>query len=877
MERRSQRAFLSPEDAYHIRTNTITNMKPSSESQLAEAYLELFGTRSPPPTKTTLTSSALTPHSKSIDRPEDNVHGLQQQARGRRYSEQDIKTRSARASIAAQKHNSTGSYPLYSPSSLPTGFSSTPPFLPYGVSRSMENPRLYPRPQSAGSSITSRSSFESRFESRTKSPLSITSSIDYGSSRTSFDSTYSEASSKDGLTVSRPAIRPMAHPGARRMVTEPIVPTLGKHGAGGEDGQQVRTLMTPQRLANGNNSYSAYGMRYTQRTPGDGFKKLPKEILLVILTQLKKVHLDVGSLSCSTCCMRDLTNLGLSCKKWWGAAQIALYEDIQLNGSDSILHTKKKFKMKYGTRLTLLRRTLRGRPDLAEYVKSLKVPAIPDAAKSKKEQDEYLELVASVIMACPNLERLPGLYPTYNHDFTRLDHALSTRKKLVEKVWIVNPSPFQRQHRYQLSEDAEHLTPVMSPAQLLPEQYMTFKAHHSNWSNLQTLFLHCNPGGTIDSALFVDIFHSLPSLVNLHVSNFPASSFHDATLLSLPSLKSLRLENLPGITSSGLSSYASPSRTDDLTSLSLISIQLRSLPVLTRLFSHLKSLAQFTISQAPSPTLPTGEEIYLHPYLASSTLQYLHWEFTNPDNDKATQILSTAISFNGFPSLKTIRAPTDHDGLLQRLCKPKERIELPGDRYRNLNMAGNPVFSQTQSLPSLSPTRSTFSGHGHSGSINSNSTKSPTQSAFSLNFDHLSNSSDEFVSREKGMSLVTARRMAQHRIDTAMTQPKFHIIIWDESGEFLERFALGGFLGSLQSQITYTLKPDVDGMDEAVISIDGPGGLLDKGEETNARDGCTGSWNLDAGTRVKGANKGKDRWWHSERGRWKDIPLQKLF
>lgn len=836
----------------------------------------------PPLTTTPLSFPSNQHDSLSINKLEDDFHGLQQQAKLRRYSEQDIKTRYARASIVpvSQRHKSTASFPIYSPSSVRSGFSKSPPFLPYGTAQSMDTPRLYPRPHSSsGSSITSRASFESRFGPRQKSPLSIASSVDYESSRTSLDSTYSEANAKNGLLNSRSPVVPTPFPPGKRMVTEPIVPTYARYG-NGLDGKP-RTLITPPRLGNTNTS-STYGMRYTPRALGEGFKKLPEEILLVILAELRKVHLDTGSRSCSTCWMRDVMNLGLSCKKWWGAARSALYEDIQLVGCDSILHTKKKLKMKYGTRLTLLRRTLRGRPDLAEYVKSLKVPAMPDAAKSKKEQDEYLELVASLVMACPNLERLAGLYPTYNHEFSRFDHALSTRRKLTEKVWIINPSPFQRQHRYQLSEDAEHLTPVLSPAQLLPEQCMTFLTNHTNWTHLQTLFLHCNPGGTIDSALFVNIFHSLPSLENLYVSGFSASSFNDATLLSLPSLKSLRLDNLPGVSASGLSNYASPARTDSLTSLSLISIPLLSLPVLVRLFSHMKSLTHFTISQAPSPSLPIGTDIFLHPYLASPTLQYLHWEFTNADDDKATQILAKSIVFSGFPSLKAIRAPTDHDGALQRLCRPRERIELPGDRYRNVGMpgqrmSGHPGLPQTQSLPNLSSAKSTFSGHGHSSSISSKLVKSPTRSTFSLNIDHLSSYSDDSGSRGIGMNLITARKIAQQRIDAAMTQPKFHIIIWDENGDFVERFELGGFIGSIQSRINYTLKPDVEGMDESIIGIEGPGGLLDAGDEVSPRDGCTGSWNLESGSRVKSASKGKERWWHTERGRWKDIPLQTFF
>jgi hypothetical protein len=129
------------------------------------------------------------------------------------------------------------------------------------------------------------------------------------------------------------------------------------------------------------------------------------------------------------------------------------------------------------------------------------------------------------------------------------------------------------------------------------------------------------------------------------------------------------------------------------------------------------------------------------------------------------------------------------------------------------------------------------------------------------------------------MSLVTARRMAQNRIEEASRQPKFHIIIWDEDGQFVERFAVGGFIGDIRSKIFYSLKPDIDGMDEAVVMVDGVGGLLDGGEETNLRDGCTGSWNLSSAEQGKKGRdgSGKQRWWHTERGRWREVPLGKFF
>ncbi|KAG0649624.1 hypothetical protein D0Z07_4043 [Hyphodiscus hymeniophilus] len=801
----------------------------------------------------------------------------------RRFSDQDLKTRSARASVVTiQSHRSTTSYPFYSPSQASNlSYLSSPRFLPSGIRAGMDPPRLQARPVS---STSSRSSFDSRH----RSPLSISSSMNYESSRSSVDSSYSANAKLEFLATQAPAYQESPENG-RRPFVESIAPAYSRYGAGARGRHQSQTtLITPQRISRGPTSPTSptsFGMKFTPRTPGEMFKKLPQEILLVILGELKKSHLEVGSLSCSTCWMRDVTNLGISCRKWWGAARIALYEDIQLNGTDSAQHMKKKFKVKYGTRLKLLRRTLTTRPDVAQLVKCLKVPAMPNGMKTKKEQEEYVDLAASLIMACPNLEQFPSFYPAYDHEFSRIVHALSTRNKLTERVWIINPSPFQRQRRYAFDKDSDSLTPILAPGLLLPEQCIEILNYHMRWPNLKTLFLHCNPGGTIDSLLFTDIFNSLPALEHLHVSSFPAPSFNDSTLTSLPPLRSLRLDNLPGITATGLSHYAAATCSDVLTHLSLISVPLLSLPVLARLFSHLVSLTHFTISQAASPALPIGVDIFLHPYLASRTLQHLHWEFTNPDDDNATDILGKSIAFNGFPALRNIRAPTDFDGTLQKLCKPRYKIELPGDRYRNMGPASSyNGLPHSQSFPSMppSPARSAFSlGHGPQGSISSSFVKSPTRSTFSLTMDHSHshNLYDDDETRSASMSLVTARRMAQNRIDTACKQPEFDIIVWDDCGKPAERFAVGGFIGDINSKIFYNLTPDIDGMDESVVTIDGIGGLLDAGEEMNPRDGCTGSWNLRMATQGKNGRTGggKEKWWHTERGRWREVPLGKFF
>jgi hypothetical protein len=793
----------------------------------------------------------------------EELGGSQRRLKLRASSNQDIKPPSARASLTIpQKHKAAASYPIYPPSSPQGGYSSTPPFLPWGLTHEMDVPRLVPRTSSissVASSVTSQSSFESRFESRNRSPLSIASSVDFSSSE---DWAYQDPT-KNGILVTETSVLPRK---------TPIEANVQRYATGSEGRKQRSSLPKV-----GPGPARQRPKRPTSRIPGEGFSKLPEEILHVIIEELKNLHLCVGSSSCSTCWMRDLVSLGISCTKWWGAVRSVLYEDIQLVGCDSVLHTKKKYKLKYGTRLTLLRRTLRARPGLASYVKSLKVPALPESVKFQGEREEYLDLVASLVMACPNLEKLPGFYQPYNHEFSRLVSSLSTRKRLTEMVWIINASPFQRQHRYEIMKDSDFFTPVLAPSPLLPEQCHNFLAYHDQWSNLQTLFLHCNPGGTIDAALFPNLLWSLPSLENLYVSSFPAPSFNDSTLLALPSLKTLRLENLPGITAAGLSAYPSSRRTDSLTSLSLISIPLLSLPVLARMFAHLKALTRFTISQAPSLSLPVGTDIFLHPYLASRTLQYLHWEFTDAEDDIATNIIAKAIVFGGFPALRTIRAPTDHDGTLQKLCRPRRQIELSSDRYRNIVPTFHSGISNPKTTTTIpSPTKPSFPGHGYSSSVSySNAIKSPTRSAFSLNLDGRSSNSGDSIQRDKGTSLATARVMAQNRMEAATAHPKFHIIVWDENGEFIERFAVGGFMGIVESKINYSLKPDVDGSDEAIVGIDGRLGLLDNIED-NPRDGCIGAWNSTRRAQAK-VSRQKDEWLHTERKRWKELELRTFF
>jgi len=98
------------------------------------------------------------------------------------------------------------------------------------------------------------------------------------------------------------------------------------------------------------------------------------------------------------------------------------------------------------------------------------------------------------------------------------------------------------------------------------------------------------------------------------------------------------------------------------------------------------------------------------------------------------------------------------------------------------------------------------------------------------------------------------------------------IAVWDEDGSAVESFEVGGYSGCVGSKIQYSLIPDIDGSDEAVV---GMGDLIGRvngkavgyGRE---KEGCTGSWNSAHG-------KGKKWWAHQERPRVREVKLGLFF
>lgn len=454
------------------------------------------------------------------------------------------------------------------------------------------------------------------------------------------------------------------------------------------------------------------------------------------------------------------------------------YDRIHIVGHES-KDSIKKYKMKTGVRLKLLRRTLRERNFLALHVCELKVPRLQGDGDPIAR--DTINLVASLVMACPNLERLVGFYPVYGHEFDRLTHALSTRRKLKEHMWLIgeNAAITQRSQRQ------------LAPGLMDLEQKSSFVLFHNAWSSLTTLFLHSPTQGILEKDVFVNvkntgdprkvrgpgIIHRLPALKHLCISNFDCDDFDDGVLQHLPALHSLRLQDLEGVTFWGLSEYSRTRNAFSLRNLSLVNLDITYISAISNLLLHLKNLKRFTLVQDTSPEVAEGEIVF-QPIVASHLLEFIHWDIAV--RGSANVNLADSIRANGFPRLRTIRAPSDHDGLLQKLCKPRAEIELPSD----------------------------WAGRNDARGLAAD-------------------------------SLRLARQAAQKRIEEAWSAVQYRVVV-EEDGVVNEIFDLNGFVGTIGSKIYYSLDPDIPGSDMALIDFPD---VTSGRDEVAMKDTCKGLWN----------------------------------
>lgn len=143
-------------------------------------------------------------------------------------------------------------------------------------------------------------------------------------------------------------------------------------------------------------------------------------------------------------------------------------------------------------------------------------------------------------------------------------------------------------------------------------------------------------------------------------------------------------------------------------------------------------------------------------------------------------------------------------------------------------------------------------------------------------------------------NLHQARLAAQARLEAAQRLPRWFVNVVDERGLVVEKFAVGAFLGSVESRVRYVLSADGGATDEGggVVTVEdmvrddggemvgllaeegakkGRKGSDVEGAVKGRKEGCCGRWNTYSGVVVD--KKDRERWWHQERGRWRAVVL----
>jgi len=266
-------------------------------------------------------------------------------------------------------------------------------------------------------------------------------------------------------------------------------------------------------------------------------------------------------------------------------------------------------------------------------------------------------------------------------------------------------------------------------------------------------------------------------------------------------------------------------------------------------------LTRLSISSPTSPALPIGVSIFLHPYLASASLEFLHWDVPpspwSTDRNDASFLLAKAIAADGFPALRRLRAPRDVDGILQHVCKPSRGFDIP---IMTLSVPGG------GNGPATGNGRALANGRRRKDSVSS------TSSAASGG----SGASGGVHTTVTARALREARQAAQTRIDIARLRPRWKIVCEDWSAKdkirVTARFEVGGFVGKVGSQVVYWLEDDEIGGIESLV------------RGTAVKEECNGSWNTRKDEKKGWGSSGMGKEWHTPRERgWRNEGLDGLF
>ncbi|KAF2028012.1 hypothetical protein EK21DRAFT_114216 [Setomelanomma holmii] len=572
---------------------------------------------------------------------------------------------------------------------------------------------------------------------------------------------------------------------------------------------------TPWELER-NKKYSSWRKSKIEeyRLPAHFFQKLPKAVYECIIAQLEHIHLRHDH-ACASCYLRDLYNLSLVSRAWDKLTTTPMYSKVILLANED--HAKvPKLKIRGTSRLKLLRRTLRERSALARCVREIHMVGFQELYENATiDREEIVNLVASMVVACPFLERVIGFHLPYTHNFDRLSHALSKRTNLRERVWLLSDQ------NAELSDgEDEDLGGYYLAACDPTERFLEL---NSKQPLLTTLVLHQgnnSPSAALNYRSIVGTFRQFPALQHLAISGLAANSFTNMTLNALPpKLRSLRLENLPGINDKGIQRFATSHLAGLIETFTLINLEVSSLLTISNILTpHFSNLKYITLAQQRAPTLSSRHSMSKLD-LASPTLQDIHWEIrseagplsTLPSSDSvdqseeasfpfsntepicclATALLAEGIKNGAFPSLRRIRVPHDPQGIMQALCKPLATALLPSDTSLFLS---SPRISALLEQKVLNAFKEQDSPFGIPLSQRADSAiETPT-------------SSTSFSS--SALTPARSRLAAQSRILATRKDALMTVRVFDPDGEVQINKVIKGFVGEVRSNINYELRAD---------------------------------------------------------------------
>jgi len=623
-------------------------------------------------------------------------------------------------------------------------------------------------------------------------------------------------------TTSRTVVVPKAAIRSSTRYADAEIPIRSIHKDAAYDAWAVpRLTKTPWELERGRRNSTRRRSRPIYQFPAHIFKKLPREVYDCILAQLDLIYQD-RSQACASCYLGDLHSLSLTSRAWDKAASAVMYSKVLVLTNEEHGGLP-KLKTKGTSRLKLLRRTLRENSGLSRRVLELHMSDFQSLYENATiEREEIVDLVASLVMACPRLERLVGFHVHFSQAFDRLSHALSTRPNLRERAWMLTNADGDAGAD---DEDDETIRGNYIAECDPTERFLNLSSQHSN---LSTLILHQEQGQCLTYLNFravVGTFRNSPHLQNLAISGLAAHSFTNIALNAIPpNLQSLRLEKLPGVTEKGIQRLATSRQAVSIQKLTLVDLEIESILTIADILSpHLASLKEFSLVQTRAPILSRRN---FDPVFDSPSLRYIHWEirseasplpsFLSPTSAElpeslpfplsnvepvcchATSLFAASIQANSFPLLRRIRIPHDPQGVIQSLCKPLATALLPSDTSKIATasrISTSDGFSIVLEEPGPdSPNKHRASTYGVTPASRVDSVVgSPTF---------------EPSHTDVALTPMRSRLAAQSRILAARKNAAMTICVSSPEGEIKVNKVIGDHVGYVGSKITYDLKAD---------------------------------------------------------------------